>query len=273
MAVVVSCVVPAHQQVDHTARLSGFERALVDGRSFRHVVYKKNAAGSAAPLHVYIEGDGISWRTRYIISSDPTPRNPLMLRLMALDQNASVYVGRPCYLGQVSDAVCDSDDWTYGRFSADVVDSMAQVIRDQSADYPSIVLIGHSGGGALALLLSERLDKTRAVITVAGNLDVAAWTEHHQYTPLYNSIDPASRPALPAYIRQLHLLGGRDDVIPPSLVSDWLVRQPTAEIWRFDQYTHSCCWDQQWPRVLTWMDSLVPGRAHQRQSLTKARVQ
>ena len=38
--------------------------------------------------------------------------------------------------------------------------------------YSELVLIGYSGGGALAMLLAERI-RVRAVITVAANLDIS----------------------------------------------------------------------------------------------------
>ncbi|OED40721.1 hypothetical protein AB833_11745 [Chromatiales bacterium (ex Bugula neritina AB1)] len=255
MAAVSSCVIPAHIQVDGKARRLGFERAEVGGNLFRHVVYKTPMSNRDAPLHVYIEGDGISWRSRYVISNDPTPRDPLMLQMMALDSSDSLYVGRPCYFGYARDTNCHSDYWTYARYSDEVVSSMERVIASQADGYSSLVLIGHSGGAALALLLAERLRNVTAVVTVAGNLDVAAWTSHHRYTPLYQSIDPALQPPLAAHIRQLHLLGGQDEVIPPRLVGAWLSKQVSAEVWRFDQYTHSCCWVDEWPQVLQWIDS------------------
>ena len=39
----------------------------------------------AGALHVYIEGDGTPYVARHDFAADPTPRNPLMLRLMTLD--------------------------------------------------------------------------------------------------------------------------------------------------------------------------------------------
>ncbi|CAL1241117.1 protein of unknown function [Candidatus Methylocalor cossyra] len=42
-------------------------------------------------LHVYLEGDGRPWQTRWHIAEDPTPREPVMLRLMARDHQAALY--------------------------------------------------------------------------------------------------------------------------------------------------------------------------------------
>jgi len=38
-----------------------------------------------ATLRVYIEGDGFAWINRFRISPDPTPRNPVALKLAATD--------------------------------------------------------------------------------------------------------------------------------------------------------------------------------------------
>lgn len=249
-----SCSTPAYVEVDLTAHELGLQRSIKQGIPFRHVVYQPEQVRSTDKLHVYIEGDGIAWRMRGFISSDPTPRNPLMLRLMASDSASTMYLGRPCYFGHAPDEECHPDFWTFSRFSEKVVISMARVIRQQSSQFASVVLIGHSGGGALAMLIAEHLPKVDAVVTVAGNLDVEGWVKHHKYTPLYNSLNPVSRPVLPARIRQLHLVGGRDEVVPPELVVDWISRQPSAERWTYDNYDHSCCWQKNWSDVLRWID-------------------
>lgn len=250
-----SCGTPAYVRVDNTAGSLGLRRAVLAGDPFRHVVYRRAPVRSTKKLHVYIEGDGVAWRMRTLISSDPTPRNPLMLRLMALDSASALYLGRPCYFGLARDPECHFDYWTFMRFSEEVIDSMVTVIRQQSSIYESIVLIGHSGGGALAMLIAEHLPAVDAVVTVAGNLDTEGWVRHHRYSPLRGSLNPATRPRLPDRVRQLHLVGAADQVIPPELVVDWISRQPAAEHWIFENFDHSCCWQQQWDNVLRWIDN------------------
>src|SRR6185436_12059458 len=117
---------------------------------------------------------------------DPTPRHPLMLQLMTLDSAPSVYVGRPCYFGLANDPPCTPRDWTLDRFSPRIVDSMASVIEQLRAGRgtDAIELYGHSGGAALAVLLAARLGGVQRIVTIAGNLDVEAWTTYHGYTPL-----------------------------------------------------------------------------------------
>ena len=88
---------------------------------------------------------------------------------------------------------------------------------------------------------------------IRDSLDTKAWVKHHGYTPLFGSLNPAVQPPLSSRVRQLHLVGARDSVIPPELVEGSIDRQPAASVWRFDDYTHNCCWKQQWPQVLNWV--------------------
>ncbi len=261
----------------------GFERGSVIHSGFRMTVFANAPFSGKSParsagiiagrissrdlarddvLHIYLEGDGSPWRQRTIIMPDPTPRSPLMLRLMAMDANSSVYVGRPCYNGTSREPGCDSRLWTSDRYSELVVSAMAAAIRRIAIERgePSLRLIGHSGGGALALLLSERLDRVSDVLTIAGNLDIDAWTDHHGYTPLYGSLNPAQRPLLPASVAQWHLLGGRDAVIPPTIVKRYIAAQPSANAAQIQGFTHGCCWERIWPDILNAVMQGLPDK-------------
>jgi alpha-beta hydrolase superfamily lysophospholipase len=112
-------------------------------------------------------------------------------------------------------------------------------------------LIGHSGGGTLAMLLAERVGRIDAVVTIAGNLDVAGWTRLHDYQPLSASLDPSTRPPLPKQIRQIHFAGGRDKEVPPDLIAAAARRQPDARLELRPDFDHACCWVRDWPELLT----------------------
>lgn len=263
-----ACVTPAGK-LDQLAESQGFERTQLVADGFKLLVYsnpqatarklaRQRASGSSGILHVYLEGDGSPWRHRTIIMPDPTPRRPLMLNLMNLDTRASVYLGRPCYNGTASDKGCDNSLWTSARYSRTVVDSMASGLRVLAHRYDAseLWLMGHSGGGALAMLLARENPLVTRVVTIAGNLDTEAWTSHHGYTPLYGSINPAGLPAMRDTVRQWHFLGGRDAVIPPPLVRRFIMEQPQASGFVVKQFSHGCCWQLLWPTVL---DALVRG--------------
>ena len=211
-------------------------------------------------LNVYLEGDGSPWMFRTIVMRDPTPRRPLMLALMSLDTQPAIYVGRPCYNGHHDDDGCESNLWTFGRYSVTVIDSMASAIRAlaKRRGATDIRLYGHSGGGALAMLLAARLPMVSRVVTLAGNLDTDAWTRHHRYTPLFSSLNPARQQPLAESVSQWHFVGTADGVIPPELVRESIMRQPQAEGFALTGFTHGCCWADIWPDILEKLEGETP---------------
>ena len=63
-------------------------------------------------LTIYIEGDGLAWINRSTPSSDPTPMDPLALKLALadnIDTNVA-YLARPCQY--VRNALCKRRYWT-----------------------------------------------------------------------------------------------------------------------------------------------------------------
>lgn len=260
-----SCATPS-DKLNLYARENGFTRSTLRIDGYDLLVYQNKVewtprleASEEDPftLHVYLEGDGTPWRYRTVIMSDPTPRQPLMLRLMSLDEQHSVYIGRPCYNGTSQDPGCDSRLWTSGRYSEQVVASMTSAINVLVKRYKpdQIRLFGHSGGGALAMLIAEQLPDVVQVVTLAGNLDTDAWIAHHGYSPLYSSLNPARRPSLKDDVIQWHLVGARDSNIPPQLVKPFIQSRPTADGFLFSGFDHGCCWLNLWPRVLSAIDT------------------
>jgi len=247
-------------RVDRQAMALGESRAVVPGEPFDHVVYSNDRQVESGVLHVYIEGDGSPYLDRRTVAADPTSRHPLMLHLMAVDPAAAVYVGRPCYLGLADEPPCTPYDWTIGRFSGRVVASMAAVIGRLASDRGAAVLelYGHSGGGALAVLLAGRLPGVTRVVTLAGNLDVRAWTEYHHYTPLDGSLDPVRDATVPATVRQQHYAGADDDTMP-----SWIVQEAATRLGAADGavvlpgVTHTRGWERVWPAILA--DQTLPG--------------
>lgn len=256
------CATPS-DRLNSFANEQGFERSTLRVKGFDLLVYKNatqiksSQAESATQLHVYLEGDGSPWRHRTFIMPDPTPRNPLMLRLMSLDKHPSVYIGRPCYNGTSEDPGCENRLWTSGRYSTQVVDSMVAAINVllKRLKPDQVQLFGHSGGGALALLIAQEIPSVTHVVTIAGNLDTDAWTEHHGYTPLYSSLNPAKQPALRSQVNQWHLVGGRDSVVPAQLIKPFVLSQASASGFFYGGYDHGCCWFNLWPTVLQALDN------------------
>ena len=234
---------------DQTAASLGLQRDVVMGTGFQHVLFWRNGWPNRT-LHVYLGGDGTPVNAGRP-AKDPTPRNPLMLRLMRLDPDPAVYVGRPCYHGLAGTAGCSGDLWTTARYSESVVSSLAAAIRRimMSRGYERISLFGHSGGGTLAMLLAERFPEVRAIVTIAANLDIDAWADHHGQNRLTASLNPAARLPLRTGILERHYAGSRDRIVPANLTALG-VREPNAELIVIDGYDHVCCWTELWPTIL-----------------------
>ena len=250
--VFLSACQSATQRVFESGKRAGFSRQTAAANGYDLMVMSSNRPATSEYLHVYIEGDGVPWSKTTVIASDPTSAYVLMLDLMALDKSDSVYIGRPCYNGTAFGPECDNRMWTSARYSTKVVDAMASALIQYMSkrDYRYIRLFGHSGGGTLAMLLAERFEQVTDVVTIAGNLNISAWTNHHGYTPLYSSLNPSDQPALGQGVRQWHWMGGRDVVIPPVLIVPFIQSQANAFGSSVANYSHNCCWQTIWPQVL-----------------------
>lgn len=244
------CAGPAERFAERASAF-GFSASRIEGEGFEHVVYHRPGArpDGGKVLHVYLDGDGTPWEHGGP-AADPTPREPLVLRLMALDSTPSVYLGRPCYHGLATAPRCAPALWADARYSDVVVVSMAMAARRllSATGHAEIVWLGYSGGGTLAMLLAARLRETAGVVTVAANLDVDGWAEMHSHARLASSLNPARRPPLPPWIYQRHYAGGRDQVVPPGIVAGGAIPPETLRV--IPDYDHVCCWVELWPRVL-----------------------
>jgi len=203
-------------------------------------------------VNIYLEGDGRPWLNRYEVSDNPTPEYPLALHLMSVDPGPAFYLTRPCYHDPEMKN-CNAELWTSGRYSQEVVDAMSEGLNSILANLDSttrVTLVGYSGGATLALLLAAQVDGIDQVVTVAGNLDIAAWTDFHDYSPLKNSINPAAI-NLPDSILYLHFAGSKDKNIPPELGIS-VYSRPGHTLHVMQGFDHRCCWVDSWLNLLTF---------------------
>lgn len=219
-----------------------------------HLLSLSGPRGPAgAPLHIYLGGDGQPWREGQP-AANPTGRRPLALELMVQDSAPAVYLGRPCYHQASLPAACRPELWTGGRYSPAVlepmVDALLALVRERTPG--EVVLIGYSGGGALAALAAPRLADMTSVslITLAANLDTAAWTAHHRLLPLATSLNPARQP--PSGLPEVHLLGEEDAIVPAVTVKQYGHQHPQARFLYLTGFDHRCCWVQAWPTLLPY---------------------
>jgi len=227
---------------------------VVDESHYVHLIYQHAAKtqenADPSMTVIFIEGDGIPWvahGTR--IASDPTPIHALAYNLYKQTPHAAWYVTRPCY-NHVKDSKCSPKTWTDARYSEEVVSSMVSAVTSNLRSHPSnkLVLVGYSGGGTLAVLMAPHIPQVAGVVTIAGNLDIDAWTHLHGYQPLNKSLNPSSFDELT--IPHVAMIGERDTNIPLSSISGYLQSHPHTIVKTIANYDHVCCWEENWPALL-----------------------
>lgn len=246
-----ACASPA-ERIRDQAIAQGFRPVVLESGGFNLRGYIARGATGSKRLHIYIEGDGTPWKTRQRISRDPTSRNPLMLRLMALDSAPSLYLGRPCYLGEYAAPNCNPVLWTHQRYSRRVVSIMTTALRGFLADsaVEDLYFFGHSGGGTLAVLIAREFESTRAVVTLAANLDTDQWARYHGFSRLEGSLNPAALPPLRNDIQVIHFLGGADSNIRPEFMPPAYSNRVNVRVENIPEADHTCCWQRVWPALL-----------------------
>jgi pimeloyl-ACP methyl ester carboxylesterase len=246
------------------ARGAGLSETRIAAAPFQLMGFYRIDPEPGRSLHVYIEGDGQAWRTRTQPPSDPSPTDPMGLRLARGDSAANLlYLARPCqYVRGQAASGCDVRFWTSDRFGETAVTAMDAAITSFTERHGNrdIVLIGYSGGGAVAALIAVRRDDVVALVTVAGTLDHRAWTEHHGANGLAGSSNPIEHAAALGQIRQIHFSGADDEIVPSKVAQSYMaaLHDPQdARLIVLDGHDHTCCWTEAWPRLLAeWLDEI-----------------
>jgi len=205
-------------------------------------------------LTIYIEGDGSSWIHGEYPSYDPTPKDPVGLRLAyAQPEGAVAYLGRPCqYVGLENPQLCNSKVWTSERFSQAVITATNQAVDELKARAHAqrINLVGYSGGAAVALLVAAQRSDVAQMIFVAGNVNPHVWVKSMGLQPLVDSLDTRKVISLVFAIPQTYLVGGRDVVLAPELTYQFIDQFPRGyrpKVIEVRENSHTCCWVDQWP--------------------------
>lgn len=195
---------------------------------FRHQIFFFEGERSSNTLTIFIEGDGRPWIDQIHVARDPTQSQLLMLELARLSSTDVLYLGRPCYHG-VKDEMCHYRFWTSHRYSPEVVASMVQLAgqRLEAGSYQKLILVGHSGGGALASLMACSFSVPTLLVTLSANLDTEAWARHHDWTPLQGSLNPATASLQCPWVTHHHFQGGEDENTPPWTNDRYFLRHDT----------------------------------------------
>lgn len=204
-------------------------------------------------MKIYIEGDGLSWISRSEISSNPTPINPIGLKLMLRDNSTcKVYIARPCQY--VNSNICEEKYWTSYRFNTKVIQSYNEALNNLKKDYPNskFDLVGYSGGGAVVTLLAASRNDTNSITTIAGNLDINKWVEIQNISPLIGSLNPANFTKNLENIKQHHLLGIDDKIVPKEVFLSYQSKFEKKDniSYSFYEATHNCCWEDIYTKYL-----------------------
>jgi predicted esterase len=257
--VLISACSTASEKAHSVADQAGLKSELVHTDQFDLQTFHRFFPGSDV-LRVYLEGDGQAWVNSTTPSDDPTPLVPLTLQLAAKDDTVSVaYVARPCQFtgGTAARRCSDRRYWTTARYSLQVLESTAVAIEWLLAKSGAseLELVGYSGGGTIALLLSQRGIGAGKIVTIASPIDTAAWTSHHNVSTLDLSLNPARDGVYPNATQIVHFVGTEDRIVPVELTRNAIAQSSHDNgnqvfLREFTGFDHHCCWLEIWPGAL-----------------------
>ena len=228
----------------------GYDRVVIKGKGFKHAVFRPKKQAKGKNLHIYIHGDGKPFITSNHVSPDPDGDICPVFELMALDDAPKDLLGRPCYNGLCKSEHCGPFYWTLARYSPQVVSSMILCIKKLSVNYPEITLIGVSGGGTLAVLAGQFLDRVTRIITMGANLDIETWARKHRYTPLAESWNPMDMKGPAPTVKQTHIAGGKDKNVPWTIIHSYCLKHRNAEMVMVREATHTGPWKEAFVQAL-----------------------
>ncbi|TAL58999.1 MAG: alpha/beta hydrolase [Legionella sp.] len=232
------------------AKMNGWHKHTIHTTLFTLQTYGSPPSKKANTLTIYLEGDGLAWLSEDTPSANPTPITPTALKMATHDQknNPIAYLARPCQFVLKKDwAGCQRAYWTHWRFSPKVIHAMNEAVDQLKLYYHAkhLVLIGYSGGGTIAALISARRNDVVQLITVAAILDTDFWVRQDRLTPLNGSLNPADAWRNLIFVPQTHWVGGKDTVVPKAVAFAFAKRFPATkkpQIIVIPTFDHACCW-------------------------------
>jgi len=239
------------------AKSAKFEKTYLKTKYFTLAAcYRFDKPGE--PVNIYIEGDGNAWISRARLSNNPTPREPLVLKLASIDTNANVaYLARPGQYLEQEKLNIDSCYWSDKRFSEEVIASMDEAVSELAklAKTDKINLIGYSGGGAIAVLIAARRTDIVSLRTVSGNLDIEEVSRLNNVSRLTGSLNPIDFAQKIKDLPQRHFVGSKDTIVPLSIAESFVKRMGDKDYFRVtivEGATHSSGWTARWKELLDY---------------------
>lgn len=242
-------------KTDRFALKAGFTPLDISADPFSIHAYERITA-PAAPVRVFIEGDGKAWLTRSTPSPDPTPYTPTALFIAATDNSPNVaYLARPCQFNKT--AACSLPVWTSGQYSETNIAAM-NIALDRWKGR-NIELVGYSGGATIALLVAARRNDIMSIRTIAGNLDPVSFNKHHEVSPPpENALNPVNVITHTATIPQIHFVGAEDEIVPQELANAYQAKLPAghcSKVIAVPNTEHIEGWTKHWP---AYKDRMLP---------------
>ena len=232
-------------------------QGVIDTGMFRLATFYRGMDHQNSALAVYIEGDGYAWKQKFLLSNDPTPIDPVALKLAAKDPSPVVlYIARPCqYLSPEELKECNPKYWSTHRFAEEVIHSVNEAVDwgVRKSGAAKVNLYGYSGGGAVAALVAARRSDVNRLITIAANLDHVLWTRLQGISPLSGSLNPADATDKLKNIPQVHYAGSEDKIVPVSILESYRARygeNTNITLQVIPGFDHHCCWADSWPELL-----------------------
>ena len=137
------------QSADLLAAVNGWQATALSAAPFTLIAYAATSFRSADRLTIYIEGDGFAWLTGSLPSSDPTPRDPLALRLaLAHGAGNAAYLGRPCQYIGAAIRDCAQRYWTEQRFAPEVITATGLAIDQLKVKFGATLVVPVVIGGS-----------------------------------------------------------------------------------------------------------------------------
>lgn len=208
-----------------------------------------------AAAQVYIEGDGPAFETPAQPSANPTPDDPIALRMAVQDDAPNViWLARPCQYEAFSDT-CPQQYWTSRRFAPEVIAAYNRVLDTLKEKYSlqGYVLNGFSGGGAVAVLAAAGRGDVLGLRTAAGNLDTETVNALHGVSPMPKSLNPRDWAEKVKSIPQQHFTGGQDIIVPGEVFANFNEASGDSPCIRHSVVaaaSHRQGWAEAWPGLL-----------------------
>jgi len=245
------------ENAEKTASTNLMQNIKISSKPFVITLFNK-ITNSNEPATVYIEGDGLAWLGRRTPSLDPTPIHPIALELAAKDPSPNViYMARPCQYSKLTTTqACPTKYWTSHRFAPEVINAMSNALSNikQQNNLSEFNLVGFSGGGAVAALITAQRNDILSLRTVAGNLDHILTSKIHNVSDMQGSLNPTEVASQISNIPQHHFIGTEDKIIPFAIYKSFRKASGNTDCIRYtlvQNTSHNKGWNEKWRHLLS----------------------